>query len=361
VKLSLLDGEAGFQMQGVSASDHAGFCVRGAGDVNGDGVSDLVLSGYFGLGDGAFGEAYVVFGRSEGYPASMELHMLDGRRDGFTVFGALGEGVIASVAGGDFNGDSVSEVLIGAPFAGGEGGDGSGAAYVVYGKESALLATSVTLGRRHSCAWLLNDLSVKCWGVNGEGQLGIVGSFVHGDEEWEMGRALSAVDTGGDGRVLSVSAGSLFTCAVLSEGRVKCWGRNVEGQLGFVSGLPSVGVQAGEMGDKLPSVDLGVGVSVSRVSAGFGHVCAVTSDVRVKCWGDNSYGQLGVGDVLSRGGEREGMGDALPFVDLGGGGVGEVSVSCGRYHSCAVLEDQCVKCWGYNEFGGLGLGGLCGG
>lgn len=122
MKLSLLDGEAGFQMQGVSASDHAGFCVRGAGDVNGDGVSDLVLSGYFGLGDGAFGEAYVVFGRSEGYPASMELHMLDGRRDGFAVFGALGEGVIASVAGGDFNGDSVSEVLIGAPFAGGRRG-----------------------------------------------------------------------------------------------------------------------------------------------------------------------------------------------------------------------------------------------
>ncbi len=75
----------------------------------------------------------------------------------------------------------------------------------------------------------------------------------------------------------------------------------------------------------------------------------------VKCWGVNDYGQLGLGDKTSRGSRAGQMGDFLPAVDLGAGRYA-VRVSCGEFHSCAVLDDGSVKCWGSGAAGQLGLG-----
>jgi hypothetical protein len=68
-------------------------------------------------------------------------------------------------------------------------------------------------------------------------------------------------------------------------------------------------------------------------------------DHRVKCWGNNGYGQLGYGDTLERGSAQEQMGDALPVVDLGSGRTA-VKVVAGHYATCTILDDKSLKCWG---------------
>lgn len=80
------------------------------------------------------------------------------------------------------------------------------------------------------------------------------------------------------------------------------------------------------------------------VAAGRDHMCALLDDHRVKCWGDNSIGQLGLGDIVDRD-ALEDMGDHLPAVDLGTGRTAK-AIAAGRYSSCAILDDDSVKCWG---------------
>ena len=75
----------------------------------------------------------------------------------------------------------------------------------------------------------------------------------------------------------------------------------------------------------------------------------------MKCWGVNQYGQLGLGDTENRGDGADEMGDNLPGVDLGTGRTAK-ALSVGKYHTCALLDDDSVKCWGSNWYGQLGLG-----
>jgi hypothetical protein len=75
------------------------------------------------------------------------------------------------------------------------------------------------------------------------------------------------------------------------------------------------------------------------------HTCALLDDHRVKCWGDNGYGQLGLGDRTTRGVDPTSMGNALPTVDLGTGRTAK-SLAAGRYATCAILDDDSLKCWG---------------
>ena len=194
---------------------------------------------------------------------------------------------------------------------------------------------------------------LKCWGANSYGQLGIDRSSNVGDEPGDMGLALAYVDLAG-GSVVSVRGGESHSCALLSDGRVKCWGANRYGTLGQGDtrrrdGRPSL------MGTNLPYVDLGTGRTAMALSVGANHSCVVLDTGAVKCWGLNSEGQLGLGDTESRGDSSGEMGDALPFVDLGVGRTA-VAVSAGHLHTCAVLDDNSVKCWGANRWGQLGLG-----
>jgi hypothetical protein len=82
-----------------------------------------------------------------------------------------------------------------------------------------------------------------------------------------------------------------------------------------------------------------------QIATGQQHSCALLEDHRVKCWGENFYGQLGLGDETTRGLDPNGMGDALPFVELGTGRTAK-SIAAARYGSCALLDDASVKCWG---------------
>jgi hypothetical protein len=114
------------------------------------------------------------------------------------------------------------------------------------------------------------------------------------------------------------------------------------------------------VGDNLLPVDLGRDDSgepytAIQISAGYWHSCAVLNDGQIKCWGRNANGQLGLGDTDDRGAEPGEMGDALPTVDLGEG-VEAVDVYCGYRNTCALLSDGGIKCWGENGYGELGLG-----
>ena len=115
--------------------------------------------------------------------------------------------------------------------------------------------------------------------------------------------------------VLMVAAGYQHTCALLNDGSVKCWGQNTHGQLGL-GDTASRGDGPGEMGYNLPSVNLDSGKTAVALVAGTYHTCALLNDDSLKCWGGNPYGQLGLGDINHRGDNPGEMGDALPTVKL---------------------------------------------
>lgn len=216
-------------------------------------------------------------------------------------------------------------------------------------------ATAVSAGGTHTCA-ILNDGSVKCWGWNQHGQLGVGlgNTFNRGDHPNEMGDNLPAVNLGTGKTAVAIAAGSNHSCAILNDGGVKCWGMNVYGQLGL-GNTQNRGVNAAELGDNLPVVALGTGKTATSISAGESHTCAILNDSTVKCWGYNYYGQLGLGDRFSRGDQAGEMGDSLPTVDLGVGPT-VVAITAGRHHNCARINNGNVKCWGWNNGGQLGQG-----
>jgi alpha-tubulin suppressor-like RCC1 family protein len=210
----------------------------------------------------------------------------------------------------------------------------------------------VAMGFWHTCA-LLDDASLKCWGRNHLGQLGLGDTQDRGATPASMGDGLPAVDLG-ERRALLVTAGSHRTCALLDDQSVRCWGDNAGGRLGLgVDGdvLAAYGTQPGQMGAALPAIQLGTGLPLA-ISAGSNHTCARFADASLKCWGINSEGQLGLGDTHARGDAPGDMGQALPAVNLAGG---VVSISAGGTFGCARLQNLAVKCWGFNKRGQLGL------
>lgn len=214
-------------------------------------------------------------------------------------------------------------------------------------------AMAIAAGQRHVCA-LLDGGQLKCWGEQLDGELGLGDRNSRGSAPGEMGDNLPAIDFGAGRSVVAVAPGSTHTCARLDDGHLKCWGANSNGELGQ-GDTNNRGATPGTLGDNLPSIDLGTGRTATAVSSGGKHTCALLDNGQMKCWGLNHSGQLGLGDTNDRGDNAGEMGDALPAIDLGTG-RSAVTISAGGAHTCAVLDNGDVKCWGDFSAGQLGLG-----
>ena len=206
-------------------------------------------------------------------------------------------------------------------------------------------ATAISAGSYQTCA-ILDDHTLRCWGSGLHGQLGLGDTADRGDHPGEMGDALPPVGLGAGRTATAISAGRLFTCALLDDGGLKCWGVNEQGQLGQ-GDLTNRGDEPNEMGDDLPSVDLGAGRTATAVTTGSYHACALLDDATVRCWGDNGSGELGQGDDDRR------TRPPVAAVALDGPAT---MVTAGADSTCAVIDDVALKCWGLNVEGQLGRG-----
>ena len=137
--------------------------------------------------------------------------------------------------------------------------------------------SAIAAGLNHSCM-LTSTGGVQCWGANDYGQLG--------DGTLTTHLISDPVDVSGlSSGIIAIAAGGDNTCALTSAGGVKCWGRGSGGRLGN-----------GGFTDKLIPVDVSqLGSGVSALAVGIQHTCALTTDGVVKCWGLNESGQLGDG------------------------------------------------------------------
>lgn len=196
----------------------------------------------------------------------------------------------------------------------------------------------ITMGHFHACS-RMDSGKLRCWGQNNFGQLG------HGDltDDWMLPSENLEIAE----KVIDVSAGLDHTCAIVEGGAVRCWGAATDGQLGY---LPTDPPQ-----DPLKYNVPGVSDAVQIAATGWedqypehhSRTCARTKVGEVYCWGYNGQGQLGVGNTDNS--EKPGL------VDTGG----KVSVlAVGAMHACVLLDDDdgTVRCWGSGWNGALGYG-----
>ncbi|HEY2917338.1 MAG TPA: hypothetical protein VGI98_09030 [Candidatus Limnocylindrales bacterium] len=210
----------------------------------------------------------------------------------------------------------------------GYGQHGTGQANGVRDAETAsgiTTAVAVAAGGDHTCALLANG-TVDCWGRNGAGQLGQPAS---------NNIPLPTVVPGLSG-VTAIMAGDEHTCALLSDGTVECWGDDSRDQLGST-------VQSGST--NVPTPVPGV-VGATALAGGAMSTCALLAGGTIKCWGDNTNGQLGNGAGLPAPAQV----NPVQVVNVSGA----TAISSGYDHVCALLGSGQVRCWGRDTFGQLG-------
>jgi alpha-tubulin suppressor-like RCC1 family protein len=249
----------------------------------------------------------------------------------------------------------------------------------------------VSAGAAHTCAILATG-AVRCWGANDSGQLGaffpeqvIIGDLLNETANALPGNQVTfgTLLNGRVRRAVQVSAGGGHTCALLNDGNVRCWGANNNNQLlpakpdgDIALPSPAVAIDAGGehtcallatgaatcwgnntlgqlgFGNRLPfstgPLPLIAGLdTVREIRAGAGHTCAVLANNDLNCWGNPNNGELGHGN--------EAVADAPPFLEVNVG-VGVASVGLGSGSTCVVTTTGSVRCWGNNRAGILGYG-----
>ncbi len=199
--------------------------------------------------------------------------------------------------------------------------------------------TQIAIGTLHTCI-LLDTGKVRCWGGNLDGQLG------YGNTQNYTYDSAGDIDVGGT--VTQIAAGYDHTCALLDTGRVRCWGGNGSGQLGYGN--------TDDIGDNetpASAGDVNVGGMVMQIAAGVQNTCALLYTGNVRCWGNNGSGNLGYGNI-------DNIGDNEAPASAGdvnvGGKIAQIATSAN--HACATLDTGRVRCWGGSFSGQLGYGNL---
>lgn len=187
-------------------------------------------------------------------------------------------------------------------------------------------------GEWASCA-VLSDGAVRCWGNLEFGEL-------LGDNEYP--RQAGDLETGAP--VAQAAIGEHRICLRYVAGNVRCWGDNDLGILGY-------GHKQSVVGPPIDLPDLDLGGPAAAITAGARHFCALLESGDVRCWGYNGSGQLGLGHVATVG-DNEVPADEDPVAI--GGVVHQIVAGFG--HTCVVLEGGLVRCWGQNSSGKLGYG-----
>lgn len=189
---------------------------------------------------------------------------------------------------------------------------------------------SVTTGGAHSCA--VGDSGVVwCWGANEHGQLGN-GSTVASPSPVAV--------VGLPGTVSQIAASRYSTCALLADRSVWCWGGNSQGELG--DGTWDVA----DIAPRLTPTKVQNLTEVSRISGGEQTFCVTGYDQLARCWGSNTYGEIG--NPLAS--------TPSPNAALVAGLSNVRGISVGYRHACAVINDGSARCWGENSSGELGDG-----
>lgn len=183
-----------------------------------------------------------------------------------------------------------------------------------------------SVGQGHVCA-VAQSGELHCWGRNSNWQLGAV--------PFE-GQVRTPTLVTGAGQYQHVAAGQQHTCAVRVDGRLFCWGFDLDGRLGL-------GAERSDVAEPSP---VGAASDYLEVYANWFHTCALRGQGRLECWGRNAEGQLGVGDWSPR----------TEPTSVGLGGTAWTAVALGRFHTCG-LRGGAVYCWGENNADQqLGLG-----
>ncbi|MGE3629645.1 MAG: RCC1 domain-containing protein [Sandaracinaceae bacterium] len=192
---------------------------------------------------------------------------------------------------------------------------------------------SLSVGDRHACV-ALSDGSVRCWGRNWDAQLGRTADFNANSDPLDVAGVTNAV---------VVACGTAFSCARIDDGTVSCWGKNDSGQLGR-------GIDSAQ--EPMPALVVGVGnadADATAIATGNRHACALVASGAV-CWGANGSGQLGDGTLTTS--NRAVMVMDLPsppaLLSAGGGAFGN--------HTCAGRPST-LRCWGSRLSGQIGDGG----
>ena len=196
-------------------------------------------------------------------------------------------------------------------------------------------AVAISAGGWYTCA-LLQDGTVRCWGDNTYGELGNGAAVLSPSPSNPVTPTPTPVTVSGITTAVAIEAGVFHMCAILRDGTLQCWGRGEEGRLGN-----------GSTANSSTPVTVS-GIAPAAIAPGAEHSCAVLRDGTMRCWGDNNFGQLGNGSP-------QGSFSTTPSGPVTGITTA-IGASSGAEHTCALLQDGSLRCWGRNVDGRIGNG-----